>query len=75
MAEKDRLDRIEQHQTEIEDEILRLHAVNAQLLEALKRIETRCDIDPTNLPIKMFTGEIKSMARAAIELANKPLSQ
>lgn len=49
----------------------RLRAVNAKLLSALEAIRRIATTDPTNLPQKMFAGDIAARATAAIEEARK----
>lgn len=41
------------------------------LLAALERIRQRAETDPTNLPVKMFAGEIVAMCTDAIYKAKE----
>ena len=56
---------------EAERRIERLEATNHDLLEALKDIRRTAKTDPTNLPVKMFAGDIAARATAAIERAKE----
>ena len=50
----------------------KLRAINRDLLAALEGLRRRTEIDPTNLPAKMFAGEIAAMCTDAIYKAKLP---